>query len=89
MNDHKQKNRWYLILAVFVIVYTTLLYWLNGSSVFAVLTASGQNTPYSILLVAIIFIGLRLFLYLIVPGIVVAKISYVSFNWYIKTKYKN
>ena len=45
----KQKKhtlqRTFIILIILVLTHLFLLHWLNGSDAFAVLTASGQNTP--------------------------------------------
>ena len=65
-----------------ILTHLFLLYWLNGSDAFAVLTASGQNTPMVTVILAAAFVGLRLYLYLIVPGIVVARIAYWTFDYY-------
>ena len=83
----KQKKhtlqRTFIILIILVLTHLFLLHWLNGSDAFAVLTASGQNTPMVTVILAAAFVGLRLYLYLIVPGIVAARIAYWTFDCYV------
>ena len=75
-------RRTVLTIIVLVIVHYTLLCWLDGSNAFAILTASGKDTPALTTLAAMTFVGLRMYLYLVVPGMAMARIGSATLRWY-------
>jgi len=54
----------------------------NGSNAFAVLTASGQNAPILTTVGAMTLVGLRMYLYLVVPGMAIARLGSATLRWY-------
>ena len=52
-------RRTVLTIIVLVVVHYALLRWLDGGNAFAVLTASGKNTPIVTTVAAMTFVGLR------------------------------
>lgn len=78
----KSYRRTILTVIVLVIVQYVLLRWMDGSNAFAVLTASGKNTPMLTTVGAMTLIGLRLYLYLIVPGMAAARLGSATLRWY-------
>ncbi len=87
MSDKKKYHPYKVLLApiVLILAHLILWHWLDSSNAFAVLTSSGENTPISTLLAALIFVSLRLCLYLIVPGILVANMGGWIFDRYQKS----
>ncbi|BBM87861.1 hypothetical protein [Candidatus Uabimicrobium amorphum] len=85
MEKDKKHRPYRIFITLIALVFTHifLLYWLSSGDAFAVLTASGQNTPTVTILTAAVFIGLRLYLYLLVPGVVAARIAYWAFDKYV------
>ena len=75
-------RRTILTVIVLVAVHYALLRWMDGSSAFAVLTSSGNNTPTITTVAAMSFIGLRLYLYLVVPAMAVARMCSATLRWY-------
>jgi len=59
-----------------------MLRWMDGSNAFAVLTASGNETPMWTTVGAMAFVGLRLYLYLVVPGMAAARMGAATWRWY-------
>ena len=77
-------RRTVLTIIVLVVVHYILLRWMDGSNAFAVLTASGKDTPAVTTVAAMTFVGLRLYLYLVVPGMAMARIGTATLRWYDK-----
>ena len=75
-------RRTIVTVILLIAVHYALLRWLDGSSAFAVLTASGKNTPMVTTAAAMAFVGLRLYLYLVVPGMAVARMCSATLRWY-------
>ena len=75
-------RRTIVVIMLLIAVHYALLRWLDGSSAFAVLTSSGNNTPMVTTVAAMSFVGLRLYLYLIVPGMAVARLCSATLRWY-------
>ena len=75
-------RRTILVVMLLIAIHYALLRWLDGSSAFAVLTSSGNNTPVVTTVAAMTFIGLRLYLYLVVPGMAVARLCSATLRWY-------
>ena len=88
MNKKKKETlgqsyrRTIVTVILLIAVHYTLLRWMDGSNAFAVLTASGNNTPITTSITAMTFIGLRLYLYLVVPGMAVARMCSATLRWY-------
>ena len=75
-------RRTILTVIALVAIHYALLRWMDGSSAFAVLTSSGKDTPMIISVAAMTFIGLRMYLYLVVPGMAVARMCSATLRWY-------
>jgi len=75
-------RRTIITVIVLVALHYALLRWMDGSSAFAVLTSSGKNTPMVTSVAAMTFIGLRMYLYLVVPGMAVARMCSATLRWY-------
>ena len=75
-------RRTIVVVILLIAVHYALLRWLDGSSAFAVLTSSGNNTPMVTTVAAMSFVGLRLYLYLVVPGMAVARMCSATLRWY-------
>ena len=75
-------RRTILTVLVLVAVHYALLRWMDGSSAFAVLTSSGKDTPMITSVAAMSFVGLRMYLYLVVPGMAVARMCSATLRWY-------
>ena len=75
-------RRTIVIVMLLIAVHYALLRWLDGSSAFAVLTSSGNNTPMVTTVAAMSFVGLRMYLYLVVPGMAVARMCSATLRWY-------
>ena len=75
-------RRTIVTVILLVAIHYALLCWLDGSSAFAVLTSSGNNTPMVTTVAAMTFVGLRLYLYLVVPGMAVARLCSATLRWY-------
>jgi len=75
-------QRTILTIIALVIAHYALLRWLDGSNAFAILTASGKNTPTLTTVGAMTFVGLRLYLYLVVPGMAIARLGAATLRWY-------
>ena len=75
-------RRTIVVVILLIAVHYALLRWLDGSSAFAVLTSSGNNTPMVTTVAAMTFVGLRLYLYLVVPGMAVARMCSATLRWY-------
>jgi len=69
----KSYRRTIVAVILLVVVHYALLRWMDGSNAFAVLTASGQNAPMLTTLGAMTLVGLRMYLYLVVPGMAIAR----------------
>jgi len=78
----KSYRRTVVTVILLVIAQYVLLRWMDGSNAFAVLTASGKNTPMLTTLGAMTLIGLRVYLYLIVPGMAAARLGSATLRWY-------
>lgn len=78
----KSYRRTILAIILLVVVHYVLLRWMDGSNAFGVLTASGNNTPLLTTLGAMSLIGLRMYLYLIVPGMAMARVGSATLRWY-------
>ena len=75
-------RRTIITVVLLIAVHYVLLRWMDGSNAFAVLTSSGNNTPMITSVAAMAFIGLRLYLYLVVPGMAVARVCSATLRWY-------
>ena len=75
-------RRTIITVVVLIAVQYALLRWMDGSNAFAVLTSSGNNTPMMTSVAAMSFVGLRLYLYLVVPGMAVARMCSATLRWY-------
>jgi len=75
-------RRTIIAVLVLIAVHYALLRWMDGSNAFGVLTASGANTPMMTSVAAMAFVGLRLYLYLVVPGMAVARLCSATLRWY-------
>lgn len=75
-------RRTIVTIVLLVAVHFALLCWMNGSNAFGVLTASGKDTPMLTTFAAMTFIGLRMYLYLVVPGMAVARLASATLRWY-------
>lgn len=75
-------RRTIITIVVLVAIHYALLRWMDGSNAFAVLTASGKNTPMLTTIAAMSFVGLRMYLYLVVPGMAVARLGSATLRWY-------
>lgn len=75
-------RRTIVTVVLLIAVHYALLRWMNGSNAFAVLTSSGNNTPPVTTVAAMTFVGLRLYLYLVVPGMAVARMCSATLRWY-------
>lgn len=75
-------RRTIVTIILLVVVHYVLLRWMDGSNAFGVLTASGKNTPLLTTLGAMTLIGLRMYLYLIVPGMAMARVGSATLRWY-------
>ena len=75
-------RRTILTVIALVAIHYALLRWMDGSSAFAVLTSSGKDTPLITSVAAMTFIGLRMYLYLVVPGMAVARMCSATLRWY-------
>ena len=78
----KPYRRTIVTIVLLVAVHYLLLRWIDGNNAFAVLTASGKDTPMLTTLGAMTLIGLRLYLYLIVPGMAAARLGNATLRWY-------
>ena len=79
----KSYRRTFVAVILLVVVHYALLRWMDGSNAFAVLTASGQNAPMSTTVGAMALIGLRMYLYLVVPGMAIARLGNATLRWYV------
>ena len=79
----KSYRRTIVAIILLVVVHYALLRWMDGSKAFAVLTASGQNTPMLTTLGAMTLVGLRMYLYLVVPGMAIARLGNATLRWYV------
>ena len=75
-------RRTIVVVIMLIAVHYALLRWLDGGNAFAVLTSSGNNTPMVTTVAAMSFVGLRLYLYLVVPGMAVARMCSATLRWY-------
>ena len=75
-------RRTIITVILLVAVHYALLCWMDGSNAFAVLTASGKNTPMITSIASMSFIGLRMYLYLVVPGMAAARLCSATLRWY-------
>ena len=75
-------RRTIITVILLIVVHYALLRWMDGSNAFAVLTSSGNNTPMLTTVAAMSFVGLRLYLYLVVPGMAVARLCSATLRWY-------
>ena len=78
----KSYRRTIVTIILLVVVHYALLRWIDGNNAFAVLTASGKDTPMLTTFGAMTLIGLRLYLYLIVPGMAAARLGNATLSWY-------
>jgi len=78
----KSYRRTIVAVILLVVVHYALLRWMDGSNAFAVLTASGQNAPMLTTLGAMTLVGLRMYLYLVVPGMAIARLGNATLRWY-------
>ena len=78
------QSYWRTIATVLLLIaiHYALLRWMDGSNAFAVLTASGKDTPMLTTIAAMTFVGLRLYLYLVVPGMAIARLGNATLRWY-------
>ena len=79
----KSYRRTFVAVILLVVVHYALLRWMDGSNAFAVLTASGQNAPLLTTLGAMSMVGLRMYLYLVVPGMAIARLGNATLRWYV------
>ena len=79
----KSYRRTFVAVILLVVVHYALLRWMDGSNAFAVLTASGQNAPVLTTVGAMALIGLRMYLYLVVPGMAIARLGNATLRWYV------
>ncbi len=75
-------RRTIITVIVLIAVHYVLLRCMDGSNAFAVLTSSGNNTPMVTSVAAMSFVGLRMYLYLVVPGMAVARMCSATLRWY-------
>ncbi|MDB2687107.1 hypothetical protein N9Y42_07825 [Mariniblastus sp.] len=75
-------RRTIVVVILLIAVHYALLRWLDGNSAFAVLTSSGNDTPMVTTVAAMAFVGLRMYLYLVVPGMAVARMCSATLRWY-------
>jgi len=75
-------RRTIITVMILIAVHYALLRWMDGSNAFAVLTSSGNNTPPMTTAAAMTFVGLRLYLYLVVPGMAIARLCSATLMWY-------
>ena len=75
-------RRTIITVVLLIAVHYALLRWMDGSSAFSVLTSSGNNTPMVTTAAAMTFVGLRMYLYLVVPGMAVARMCSATLRWY-------
>ena len=85
----KSYRRTLITIILLVVVHYGLLRWMDGSNAFGVLTASGKNTPLLTTLAAMTMIGLRMYLYLIVPGMAAARLGNATLCWYADRRMAN
>jgi len=78
----KYYRRTFAAIILLSLVNYVLLRWMDGSNAFGVLTASGKNTPVVTTVAAMAMIGLRMYLYLIVPGMAAARLGSATLRWY-------
>ena len=78
----KSYRRTIVAVILLIAVHYVLLRWMDGSNAFAVLTASGQNAPLLTTLGAMTLVGLRMYLYLVVPGMAIARLGNATLRWY-------
>ena len=78
----KSYRRTIVAVILLVVVHYALLRLMDGSNAFAVLTASGQNAPMLTTLGAMTLVGLRMYLYLVVPGMAIARLGNATLRWY-------
>ena len=75
-------RRTIITVILLIAVHYVLLRCMDGSNAFAVLTSSGKDTPVATSVAAMSFIGLRMYLYLVVPGMAAARICSATLRWY-------
>lgn len=78
----KSYRRTIVTIILLIAVHYVLLRWVDGSNAFAVLTSSGKDTPMMTTLGAMTLIGLRMYLYLFVPGMAAARLGNATLRWY-------
>ena len=75
-------RRTIITVILLIAVHYVLLRCMDSSNAFAVLTSSGNDTPVATSVAAMSFIGLRMYLYLVVPGMAAARICSATLRWY-------
>lgn len=75
-------RRTIITIILLVALHYGLLRWMDGSNAFAVLTASGKDTPMLTTIASMSFVGLRMYLYLVVPGMAIARLGSATLRWY-------
>ncbi|MSR64806.1 MAG: hypothetical protein EXS18_03385 [Verrucomicrobiae bacterium] len=89
----KSVKRFLLVLVIEVVVlvllHTFLIHWLSAGNVVAVILAGGAHTPKLMLATAGLFLLVRLFAVLFLPGFLLARVGQFLFERYSKSRVKS
>jgi hypothetical protein len=78
---------WLAVQVVFILCLQVLLkHWMAGGHVAATLLSAGPQTPRLVLVGACLFIAVRLFTILLLPGLVLASLGGMLYDYAVRRK---
>jgi hypothetical protein len=74
-------------IAIILLLHSALLYWLANKQIVAAMLSAGDHLPIGWVGLAIVFIIVRFFALVLLPGFILQRLLQVAFNLFVERSY--